>query len=61
MFYSQPSSYLFDDEAGETHTVQQGEGGEQGDALMPCCLVTTGTQSDRRGVAGRRTFVRVLG
>ena len=22
MFYSQPSSYLFDDEAGETHTIQ---------------------------------------
>ena len=35
MFYSQPLSYFFDDEAGETHTVQQGEGGEQGDALMP--------------------------
>ena len=32
MFHSQPSSYLFDDEVGETHTIHQGEGGEQGDA-----------------------------
>ena len=35
MFCSQPSSHLFDDEVGETHTIHQGEGGEQGDALIP--------------------------
>ena len=42
MFYSQPSSYLFDDEFGETHTIHQGEGGEQGDALMPPAWVNSG-------------------
>ena len=51
MFYSQPSSYLFDDEAGETHTVQQGEGGEQGDALMPL-LFSLGQQRTLRAIAG---------
>ena len=36
LFYSQPSTYLWDDDAGTTHRIQQGEGGEQGDdALMP--------------------------
>ena len=34
-FYGQPSTYLWEDDAGEVHTVQQGEGGEQGDPLMP--------------------------
>ena len=33
--YSQPSSYLWTDEDGADHLVQQGEGGEQGDPLMP--------------------------
>ena len=51
MFYSQPSSYLFDDEAGETHTVQQGEGGEQGDALMPL-FFSLGQQRALRAIAG---------
>ena len=35
LFYSQPSTHLWDDDAGTTHRIQQGEGGEQGDALMP--------------------------
>ena len=35
MFYSSPSSYLWEDDSGVVHTIQQGEGGEQGDALMP--------------------------
>ena len=63
MFYSQPSSYLFDDEAGETHTVQQGGRGARWrtDALVVRFGATAGTQSDRRRVACRRTFVRVLG
>ena len=29
------SSYLWEDSAGTVHTIRQGEGGEQGDALMP--------------------------
>ena len=35
MFYGSPSSYLWEDEGGETHSIAQGEGGEQGDPLMP--------------------------
>ena len=34
-FYGSPSAYLWEDEAGETHLIPQGEGGEQGDPLMP--------------------------
>ena len=51
MFSSQPSSYLFDDEVGETHTIHQGEGGEQGDALMPL-LFSQGQQRALRAIAG---------
>ena len=35
LFYSQPSAYLWEDDEGVVHTIHQGEGGEQGDALMP--------------------------
>ena len=35
MFYGAPSAYLWEDDAGVIHTIRQGEGGEQGDALMP--------------------------
>ena len=35
MFYGNHSTYLWEDEAGVVHTVEQGEGGEQGDVLMP--------------------------
>ena len=34
-FYGSPSSYLWEDSEGVVHEVLQGEGGEQGDALMP--------------------------
>ena len=34
-FYGRPSCYLLEDELGEIHDIQQGEGREQGDALMP--------------------------
>ena len=33
--YGRQSVYLWEDEEGNVHEVQQGEGGEQGDALMP--------------------------
>ena len=52
MFCSQPSSYLFDDEVGETNTIHQGEGGEQGDALMPL-LFSLGQQRALRAIAGQ--------
>ena len=35
MFYGAPSQYLWEDSAGRVHTIKQGEGGEQGDAMMP--------------------------
>ena len=35
MFYSGPSTYLWEDEMGVTQHIAQGEGGEQGDPLMP--------------------------
>ena len=34
-FYGNPSSYLWEDDSGDTHEIRQGEGGEQGDPLMP--------------------------
>ena len=34
-FYGSPSTYWWDDDEGVTHEVVQGEGGEQGDPLMP--------------------------
>ena len=35
MFHGQHSRYLWEDEEGTVHTIDQGEGGEQGDVLMP--------------------------
>ena len=35
VFYGRPSTYLWEDEEGTVHTIIQGEGGEQSDALMP--------------------------
>ena len=35
IFYSSPSAYLWDDSEGTTHTIVQGEGGEQEDPLIP--------------------------
>ena len=34
-FYGSPSTYLWEDDEGVVHEIPQGEGGEQGDALMP--------------------------
>ena len=35
LFYSEPSAYLWEDAEGVVHTIHQGEGGEQGDPLVP--------------------------
>ena len=35
MFYVQPSSYLWEGDDGTVHHIEQGQGGEQGDPLMP--------------------------
>ena len=34
-FYSSASTFLWEDEVGETRKIQKGEKGEQGDPLMP--------------------------
>lgn len=35
LWYGQSSRFMWRDESGQQHTIEQGEGGEQGDALMP--------------------------
>ena len=35
LFYSDPSEFLWEDDLGAVHHIVQGEGGEQGDPLMP--------------------------
>ena len=35
LFYAQPSRYLWYDDHGAARDIEQGEGGEQGDPLMP--------------------------
>ena len=35
LFYGEASEYLWTDDGGTTHHIPQGEGGEQGDPLMP--------------------------
>ena len=35
MFYGKDSEYIWYDDKGEPHSIRQGEGGEQGDPLMP--------------------------
>ena len=35
LFYGRPSTYWWEDDSGTMHTINQGEGGEQGDPLMP--------------------------
>ena len=35
MFYGQASQYIWHDRTGHPHLISQGEGGEQGDPLMP--------------------------
>ena len=35
MFYGAHSTHLWEDQVGTIHNIEQGEGGEQGDVLMP--------------------------
>ncbi len=52
MFYGQPSAYLWQDDFGEAHTINQGEGGEQGDPLM-LLLFSLGQHSVLEAVSNR--------
>ena len=40
LWYAVPSQFKWKDDVGHIHTIRQGDGGEQGDALMPAlfCL-----------------------
>ena len=51
-FYGSPSSYLWEDSEGVVHEVLQGEGGEQGDALMPA-LFSLGQHDALVAIQGR--------
>ena len=35
LFYGRPSTYWWEEDSGTVHSINQGEGGEQGDPLMP--------------------------
>ena len=37
--HGRPSTNLWEDELGVVHDIQQGDGGEQGDALMPMLFI----------------------
>ena len=61
MFYGSHST-SGRDEAGVVHTVEQGEGGEQGDVLMRALVLSRATRSLKsgaRGIARRRAVVRI--
>ena len=51
-FYGNPSSYLWDFDDGTTHEILQGEGGEQGDPLMPM-LYSLGQHEALRAVQSK--------
>ena len=48
LFHGRPSQYLWEDSTGTTHIVPQGEGGEQGDPLMPLLFLGANTELWRR-------------
>ena len=54
LWYGSKSKYIWADEHGHPHEVEQGEGGKQGDPLMPAllCLAVqsalTAAQGERR-------------
>ena len=59
-FCGNPSSHLWDDDDGETHEIRQGEGGEQGDPLVPM-LYALGQHQALRSVQSRlRPHERLL-
>ena len=44
LFHAEPSACLWEDDAGTVHTIHQGEGGEQGDPLMPLLFALANIQ-----------------
>ena len=59
LFHSEPSAYLWEDASGTVHTVHQGEGGEQGDPLMPLLFFVrqhADWRPSRGGCSPQRSF-----
>ena len=52
MFYAHPSVYVFETADGVVHEIRQGEGGEQGDGLMPA-LFSLGVDRAMRAIRAR--------
>ena len=62
--YGQPWTHSWEDDAGEVHSIPQGEGGEQGDPLMLLLFLLGSTPSARcrlSCVARWRETVRIFG
>ena len=51
-FYGSPSTYIWEDELGVSQDIAQGEGGEQGDPLMPL-LFSLGQHRALEAIVGR--------
>jgi len=52
-WYASPSQYIWRDDQGVAHEIRQGDGGEQGDALMPalfCLALKTALQEIEEGL-----------
>ena len=63
-FYGTPSTFWWDDDEGLTHDITQGEGGEQGDALMPLPVLprfAQGSVRRQRPAPSVRTPVGISG
>ena len=64
MFYGQASQYIWHDHTGHPHLISQGEGGEQGDPLMPALFSlgqAGGPTSHSRATSSQRTSAGLLG
>ena len=63
-FHGTPSTYWWENGEGVTHHVHQGEGGEQGDPLMPklfCSRPASSVAGSPSSFPRRRTVVRFFG
>ena len=58
LFNGRPSQYLWEDSTGTTHTVHQGEGGEQGLALF--CGSTQSFGGDQQGIVGSEKLLACM-
>ena len=62
-WYASPSRYLWRDENGTPHEIAQGDGGEQGDAMMPalfCLALKAALQEIQAGLPAGATILAYL-